>query len=79
MASLKELLTDAERILGEGDKVVVGRRDALALGLVAILPDGSRPAEDFPALAPAARSPPCHLLTSRRHEPELPPARTRRA
>ena len=48
---LKEVLTTSERILAEIGQVVVGKRDALELILLAILADGHVLIEDFPGLA----------------------------
>ena len=51
MTPLKEVLIDAERVLAEVEKVVVGKREALELVLLAILADGHVLIEDFPGLA----------------------------
>ena len=51
MISLKDVLTDSERVLAEVEKAVVGKRDALELVLLAILADGHVLIEDFPGLA----------------------------
>ena len=51
MATLKEVLTESERVLAEVEKAVVGKREALELVLLAILADGHVLIEDFPGLA----------------------------
>jgi MoxR-like ATPase len=51
MATLKDVLTDSERVLSEVEKAVVGKREALQLVLLAILADGHVLIEDFPGLA----------------------------
>jgi len=51
MASLKDVLTESERVLAEVEKAVVGKREALELVLLAILADGHVLIEDFPGLA----------------------------
>jgi MoxR-like ATPase len=49
--SLKDVLTESERVLTEVEKAVVGKREALELVLLAILADGHVLIEDFPGLA----------------------------
>jgi MoxR-like ATPase len=51
MATLKDVLTDSEKVLAEVGKAVVGKREALELVLLAILTDGHVLIEDFPGLA----------------------------
>ena len=51
MASPRDVLVKAERILNEVEKAVVGKRDALELVLLAMLADGHILLEDFPGLA----------------------------
>jgi MoxR-like ATPase len=51
VAQLKEVLLEAERVLAEVEKAVVGKREALQLVLLAILADGHVLIEDFPGLA----------------------------
>ena len=51
MTPLKEVLIEAERVLAEVQKAVVGKREALELVLLAILADGHVLIEDFPGLA----------------------------
>ena len=51
MATLKDVLTESERVLSEVEKAVVGKREALELVLLAILADGHVLIEDFPGLA----------------------------
>jgi len=51
MATPRDVLVKAERILNEVGKAVVGKRDALELVLLAILADGHLLLEDFPGLA----------------------------
>ena len=51
MATLREVLTESERVLSEVEKAVVGKREALELVLLAILADGHVLIEDFPGLA----------------------------
>ncbi|GAC1656435.1 MAG: MoxR family ATPase [Candidatus Dormibacteraceae bacterium] len=48
---LPQVLTRSERILAQVEKVVVGKREALELILIAILGDGHVLLEDFPGLA----------------------------
>jgi len=48
---LREVLVRSERILAQVEKVVVGKREALELILIAILGDGHVLLEDFPGLA----------------------------
>jgi MoxR-like ATPase len=48
---LKDVLLDAERVLAEVEKAVVGKHEALELVLMAILADGHVLIEDFPGLA----------------------------
>jgi len=49
--SLKDVLTESERVLSQVEKAVVGKREALELVLLAILADGHVLIEDFPGLA----------------------------
>jgi len=49
--TIEELTAQAERILGEVEKAVVGKREALELVLLGILADGHVLIEDFPGLA----------------------------
>ena len=51
MTALAELRERAERILGEVEKAVVGKRGPLELVLLALLSDGHVLLEDFPGLA----------------------------
>ena len=51
MATLKEVLTESERVLAEVERAVVGKREALELVLLAILAGGHVLIEDFPGLA----------------------------
>ena len=51
MTPLKEVLIEAERVLAEVQKAIVGKREALELVLLAILADGHVLIEDFPGLA----------------------------
>ena len=51
MVSLKDVLTESERVLSEVEKAVVGKRASLELVLLAILADGHVLIEDFPGLA----------------------------
>jgi MoxR-like ATPase len=51
VATLKEVLTESERVLAEVEKAVVGKREALELVILAILADGHVLIEDFPGLA----------------------------
>jgi len=49
--TIEELSQRADRILGEVERAVVGKRDALELVLIGILADGHVLIEDFPGLA----------------------------
>ena len=49
--TIDELNRQAERILAEVERAVVGKRDALELVLLGILADGHVLIEDFPGLA----------------------------
>ena len=49
--TVEELSQQAERILDEVERAVVGKRDALELVLLGILADGHVLIEDFPGLA----------------------------
>jgi MoxR-like ATPase len=49
--TIDELNAQAERILAEVERAVVGKRDALELVLLGILADGHVLIEDFPGLA----------------------------
>ncbi len=51
MAQLTDVRRDAQRVLAEVEKAVVGKREALELVLLAILADGHVLIEDFPGLA----------------------------
>jgi MoxR-like ATPase len=51
MLTVQEVAERANRILGEVERAVVGKRDALALVLLAFLGDGHVLIEDFPGLA----------------------------
>ena len=51
MIAIEELTDRAERILGEVERAVVGKRAALELVLLGILADGHVLIEDFPGLA----------------------------
>ncbi|HKI93483.1 MAG TPA: MoxR family ATPase [Gaiellaceae bacterium] len=51
MTALAGLRTDAERILAEVEKAIVGKRGPLELILLALLSDGHVLLEDFPGLA----------------------------
>jgi MoxR-like ATPase len=51
MAELKDVRRDAQRVLAEVEKAVIGKREALELVLLAILADGHVLIEDFPGLA----------------------------
>jgi MoxR-like ATPase len=49
--TLEQVAEQAERILGEIERAVVGKRDALELVLLGVLADGHVLIEDFPGLA----------------------------
>ena len=49
--TIEELNEQAERILDEVERAVVGKREALELVLLGILADGHVLIEDFPGLA----------------------------
>ena len=51
MLTVQEVAERAGRILGEVERAVVGKRDALALVLLGFLGDGHVLIEDFPGLA----------------------------
>jgi MoxR-like ATPase len=51
MLTVQEVAERANRILEEVERAVVGKRDALALVLLAFLADGHVLIEDFPGLA----------------------------
>jgi MoxR-like ATPase len=51
MLTVQEVAERANRILEEVERAVVGKRDALALVLLAFLGDGHVLIEDFPGLA----------------------------
>ena len=51
MLSIEEAAASADRVLGEIERAVVGKRDALELVLLGFLADGHVLIEDFPGLA----------------------------
>src|SRR3954449_5111128 len=51
MMTIAELTAQAETILDEVERAVVGKRDALELVLLGVLADGHVLIEDFPGLA----------------------------
>ena len=74
MASLKELLTDSERVLAEVAKVVVGKREAPELVRLATPADGHALIEAFPGLAmPPHAAPFAPLPNPHFHRAHSPP------
>src|SRR5438105_12257492 len=51
MLSIEEAAARADRVLGEIERAVVGKREALELVLLGFLADGHVLIEDFPGLA----------------------------
>src|SRR5438270_13620765 len=51
MLSIEEIAARCDRVIGEVERAVVGKRDALELVLLGFLADGHVLIEDFPGLA----------------------------
>ena len=49
--TLEQVAALSDRIIGEVERAIVGKRDVLALVLMAVLADGHVLIEDFPGLA----------------------------